>query len=74
MRATEGDQLVQHGRIVGQHDKVGEITQVLGENGTPVPGPLPGRTRGTDGSRTRLHGPPPLRAHSLNQRRDAAVP
>ena len=29
MRATEGDQLVQHGRIVGQHDKVGEITQVL---------------------------------------------
>lgn len=34
MRATEGDQLVQHGRIVGQHDKVGEITQVLGENGT----------------------------------------
>lgn len=74
MRATEGDQLVQHGRIVGQHDKVGEITQVLGENGTPVPGPLRGRTRGPDGSWTRLHGPPPLRAHSLNQRRDAAGP
>ncbi|KIF04059.1 hypothetical protein PL81_20805 [Streptomyces sp. RSD-27] len=35
MRATEGDQLVQHGRVVGQHDRVGEIVEVLGENGAP---------------------------------------
>ncbi|MFD3677989.1 DUF1918 domain-containing protein [Streptomyces sp. NPDC058613] len=44
MHATEGDQLVQHGRIVGQNDKVGEITQVLGDNGTP-----PYRVRFQDG-------------------------
>ncbi|MDJ0343387.1 DUF1918 domain-containing protein [Streptomyces sp. H10-C2] len=44
MRATEGDQLVQHGRTVGQHDKVGEIVQVLGDNGTP-----PYRVRFPDG-------------------------
>ncbi|WP_329395882.1 DUF1918 domain-containing protein [Streptomyces melanogenes] len=44
MRATEGDQLVQHGRVVGQHDKTGEIVQVLGENGTP-----PYRVRFPDG-------------------------
>ncbi|GGZ87555.1 DUF1918 domain-containing protein [Streptomyces subrutilus] len=44
MRATEGDQLVQHGRIVGQQDKVGEITQVLGDDGTP-----PYRVRFQDG-------------------------
>lgn len=74
MRATEGDQLVQHGRIVGQHDKVGEITQVLGENGTPVPGPVPGRTRGFDGARTRLHGPPPVGGRPLNQRGGTAEP
>ncbi|MFC0843142.1 MULTISPECIES: DUF1918 domain-containing protein [Streptomyces] len=44
MRATEGDQLVQHGRVVGQHDKTGEIVQVLGENGAP-----PYRVRFPDG-------------------------
>ncbi|MEU4348119.1 DUF1918 domain-containing protein [Streptomyces sp. NPDC023838] len=44
MRATEGDQLVQHGRVVGQHDRMGEIVQVLGENGTP-----PYRVRFPDG-------------------------
>lgn len=74
MRATEGDQLVQHGRIVGQHDKVGEITQVLGENGTPVPGPLPGRARGPDGPRARLRGPSPRRPRTLNQRGGTAEP
>lgn len=35
MRATVGDQLVQHGRVVGQHDKVGEIVEVLGQEGNP---------------------------------------
>lgn len=44
MRATEGDQLVQHGRVVGQNDKLGEILQVLGDNGTP-----PYRVRFPDG-------------------------
>ncbi|MBX9362445.1 DUF1918 domain-containing protein [Streptomyces massasporeus] len=44
MRATVGDQLVQHGRVVGQHDKVGEIVEVLGQKGNP-----PYRVRFEDG-------------------------
>ncbi|MGW5179292.1 DUF1918 domain-containing protein [Streptomyces sp. NPDC004082] len=44
MRATVGDQLVTHGRIVGQHDKVAEITEVMGTEGTP-----PYRVRFHDG-------------------------
>jgi hypothetical protein len=44
MRATVGDQLVTHGRIVGQHDKVAEITEVMGTEGTP-----PYRVRFQDG-------------------------
>lgn len=35
MRATVGDQLVQHGRVVGQQDKVGEIVEVMGQEGNP---------------------------------------
>lgn len=44
MRAIVGDQLVQHGRVVGQHDKVGEITEVMGAEGNP-----PYRVRFPDG-------------------------
>jgi hypothetical protein len=44
MRATVGDKLVQHGRIVGQHDKVAEIVEVMGAEGTP-----PYRVRFQDG-------------------------
>jgi hypothetical protein len=44
MRATVGDKLVQHGRIVGQHDKIGEIVEVMGTNGNP-----PYRVRLQDG-------------------------
>ncbi|HZF89213.1 DUF1918 domain-containing protein [Streptomyces sp.] len=44
MRASVGDQLVQHGRVVGQHDKVGEIVEVLGQEGNP-----PYRVRFQDG-------------------------
>lgn len=44
MRATVGDQLVQHGRVVGQQDKVGEIVEVLGHAGDP-----PYRVRFEDG-------------------------
>ncbi|CAM5496892.1 DUF1918 domain-containing protein [Streptomyces fumanus] len=44
MRATVGDRLVQHGRVVGQHDKVAEIIEVLGREGTP-----PYRVRFEDG-------------------------
>ncbi|KPI16366.1 protein of unknown function DUF1918 [Actinobacteria bacterium OK074] len=44
MRATVGDHLVQHGRVVGQHDKESEIVEVLGPEGTP-----PYRVRFGDG-------------------------
>ncbi|MFH8584314.1 DUF1918 domain-containing protein [Streptomyces celluloflavus] len=44
MKATTGDHLVVHGRIVGQHDHVVEIIEVLGTNGTP-----PYRIRAEDG-------------------------
>ncbi|MEV6650536.1 DUF1918 domain-containing protein [Streptomyces sp. NPDC051219] len=35
MHAEKGDKLVMHGRVVGQHDRVVEIVEVLGPNGTP---------------------------------------
>lgn len=44
MHADVGDKLVQHGRVVGQHDKVAEITEVMGAEGTP-----PYRVRFSDG-------------------------
>ncbi|MDJ0345057.1 DUF1918 domain-containing protein [Streptomyces sp. H10-C2] len=44
MNATVGDVLLQHGRVVGQHDRSAEIIEVLGEDGTP-----PYRVRFEDG-------------------------
>jgi hypothetical protein len=44
MRAAKGDQLVQHGRVVGQQDKISEIVEVMGTEGTP-----PYRVRFQDG-------------------------
>lgn len=35
MQAKTGDRVVTHGRTVGQHDRVAEIVEVLGENGKP---------------------------------------
>ncbi|MCW5250960.1 MULTISPECIES: DUF1918 domain-containing protein [unclassified Streptomyces] len=44
MRASKGDELVQHGRVVGEHDKVAEIVEVMGPRGGP-----PYRVRFQDG-------------------------
>ncbi|MDJ1132267.1 DUF1918 domain-containing protein [Streptomyces iconiensis] len=44
MRANTGDRLLMHGRVVGQHDRVAEIVEVLGTNGEP-----PYRVRFDDG-------------------------
>ncbi|MFH9085324.1 MULTISPECIES: DUF1918 domain-containing protein [unclassified Streptomyces] len=44
MRASKGDKLVQHGRVVGQHDHVSEVVEVLGQEGNP-----PYRVRFEDG-------------------------
>ncbi|MFI6351276.1 DUF1918 domain-containing protein [Streptomyces sp. NPDC050743] len=35
MRAAKGDHLVQHGRVVGQHDQEAEVLEVLGQEGNP---------------------------------------
>ncbi|AVZ72033.1 DUF1918 domain-containing protein [Streptomyces lunaelactis] len=44
MQANVGDTLLVHGRTVGQHDKVAEVVEVLGPQGTP-----PYRVRFQDG-------------------------
>lgn len=44
MHANTGDRLLVHGRIVGQHDRVAEIVEVLGPDGEP-----PYRVRYEDG-------------------------
>ncbi|MEZ7006713.1 DUF1918 domain-containing protein [Streptomyces sp. SCSIO 75703] len=44
MHADKGDRLVQHGRVVGQQDKVAEIVEVMGDKGSP-----PYRVRFEDG-------------------------
>ncbi|MEU0918949.1 DUF1918 domain-containing protein [Streptomyces cyaneofuscatus] len=44
MEAHAGDRLLMHGRTVGQHDRVAEIIEVLGDGGTP-----PYRLRFPDG-------------------------
>jgi hypothetical protein len=33
MRATVGDRLVQHGRVVGRQDQVSEVVEVMGAEG-----------------------------------------
>ncbi|MER5772543.1 DUF1918 domain-containing protein [Streptomyces sp. NPDC001985] len=47
MRAQVGDQLLVHGRTVGQHDRVAEVVEVLGPEGAP-----PFRVRFEDGHET----------------------
>lgn len=44
MRAHTGDQLLMHGRVVGQHDRTAQILEVLGLRGEP-----PYRVRYDDG-------------------------
>lgn len=47
MHANKGDRLQMHGRTVGQHERVGEIVEVMGADGEP-----PYRVRFTDGHET----------------------
>jgi hypothetical protein len=44
MDAHVGDQLLMHGRVVGQHDRVADVVEVLGSDGSP-----PYRVRFEDG-------------------------
>ncbi|MBB1243533.1 DUF1918 domain-containing protein [Streptomyces durbertensis] len=47
MQAEVGDKLLVHGRTVGQHDRMAEIVEVLGDSGEP-----PYRVRYEDGHET----------------------
>jgi hypothetical protein len=47
MKASKGDRLVTHGRVVGEHDRVVEIVEVLGPEGMP-----PFRVRAENGHET----------------------
>jgi hypothetical protein len=47
MQANVGDKLLVHGRVVGQHDRVAEVVEVLGPEGNP-----PFRVRFEDGHET----------------------
>ncbi|HEY3482602.1 MAG TPA: DUF1918 domain-containing protein [Streptomyces sp.] len=44
MHASKGDQLRLHGRVVGQHDRLADVIDVLGTEGEP-----PYRVRFEDG-------------------------
>ncbi|QKW26710.1 DUF1918 domain-containing protein [Streptomyces seoulensis] len=65
MRATVGDQLVQHGRVVGQHDQITEVVEVMGSEGTP-----PYRVRFPDGHEAVMSPGPDcqIRHHEEQQR------
>ncbi len=54
MHANVGDKLLVHGRTVGQHDRVAEVTEVLGQQGTP-----PYRVRFEDDGHEALMSPGP---------------
>lgn len=54
MQAIVGDKLLVHGRIVGQHDRLAEVLEVLGDNGGP-----PFRVRFEDDGHECLMSPGP---------------
>ena len=53
MKAATGDRLHVHGKVVGAHDKYGEIVEVRGENGGP-----PYLVRFTDGHESLVYPGP----------------
>ncbi|WP_338675532.1 DUF1918 domain-containing protein [Streptomyces sp. SCSIO 30461] len=54
MEASVGDKLLVHGRVVGQHDRLAEVMEVLGDRGTP-----PYRVRFEDDGHECLMSPGP---------------
>lgn len=66
MEAHPGDRLLLHGRTVGQHDRVAEIIEVLGDGGTP-----PYRLRFEDGHEHLMSpGPDSVVQHTAPQDRE----
>ncbi|MBX7550040.1 DUF1918 domain-containing protein [Streptomyces sp. NPDC004232] len=63
MRASKGDKLVQHGRVVGQHDQESEVVEVMGEKGEP-----PYRVRFPDGHEAIMSPGPDCQVKHKNAR------
>lgn len=64
MQASKGDQLLVHGRVVGQEDKVAQIVEVLGHDGNP-----PFRVRFEDGHEAVMSpGPDSVVRHERSSR------
>ncbi|UGY90457.1 DUF1918 domain-containing protein [Streptomyces gobiensis] len=65
MEAEVGDKLLVHGRTVGQHDRIAEVIEVLGEDGQP-----PFRIRYEDGHETVMSpGPDSVVRHLTEESR-----
>lgn len=63
MQASIGDRIHIHGRTVGQHDRTGEVIEVLGQDGAP-----PYRIRFEDGHETLIQpGPDAVVEHPSQQ-------
>ncbi|ONI91550.1 hypothetical protein ALI22I_07910 [Saccharothrix sp. ALI-22-I] len=63
MRASVGDELLVHGKVVGQHDRTAEILEVLGPDGKP-----PYRVRFEDGHEAvMLPGPDAIVRHAKGE-------
>jgi uncharacterized protein DUF1918 len=68
MRANVGDRLLTHGRVVGQHDREGEIVEVMGDKGEP-----PFRIRFDDGHECVMSpGPDSVVEHVAEERKSRA--
>ncbi|MER5893904.1 MULTISPECIES: DUF1918 domain-containing protein [unclassified Streptomyces] len=66
MEAHAGDRLLMHGRTVGQHDRVADIIEVLGDGGSP-----PFRLRFKDGHESIMSpGPDSVVQHTAPEDRD----
>ncbi|MFD9538818.1 DUF1918 domain-containing protein [Streptomyces sp. NPDC060022] len=66
MEAHTGDRLLMHGRTVGQHDRVADIIEVLGDGGSP-----PYRLRFKDGHESIMSpGPDSVVQHTAREDRD----
>ena len=76
MEAHTGDRLLTHGRTVGQHDRVAEIIEVLGDGGSPpYRSALRGRARDRSGPRAPTASsstPPPEGREPVHERRERA--
>ncbi|MFH8367014.1 DUF1918 domain-containing protein [Streptomyces sp. NPDC018031] len=69
MRASKGDHLVRHGRVVGEHDRVVEVVEVLGQNGDP-----PFRVRAENGHESIMSPGPDCVVEPRESRRGGRTP